>query len=77
MKHLIKKIVIAAIVIALACVGYMAIQRYYASPKEDVKIQVSSQHKHGCHHECHIGFHCNGGGDCVHDKGDINGPVLS
>ena len=39
MQHLIKKVVMAAIVIALAYVGYMAIQRYYGSKKEDVKVQ--------------------------------------
>ena len=40
MKHLIKKAVMAAIAIALVYVGYMAIQRYYASKKaSEVQVQ--------------------------------------
>lgn len=40
MKHLMKKIAIVALVVAVAVAGYMAYEHYYGSKKENVKVQL-------------------------------------
>lgn len=74
MQHLIKKLVIAAIVIALAYVGYMAIQRYYAGKQEDVKVQFlnfgtdDGYYNDGYHHGHHSSSYDRGYDDAMNNN---------
>jgi uncharacterized membrane protein YebE (DUF533 family) len=57
MKHLMKKIAMVVLVVAIAAAGYMAYQHYYGSNKEDVKVQFLNFGTDGYNGSYNQGYH--------------------